>query len=74
MISLGVLTLLTHPQERATLLAEPDRMSAAADEMLRFFSINDGTPLRRAMEDVLIGDMLAVCRSREARKRASIAN
>ncbi|MEU4117728.1 cytochrome P450 [Kitasatospora sp. NPDC028055] len=58
MISLGVLTLLSHPQERAALLAEPGRMSAAADEMLRFFSINDGTPMRVAVEDVLIGDTL----------------
>ncbi|MGW2523614.1 cytochrome P450 [Streptomyces sp. NPDC001617] len=58
MISLGVITLLTHPQERAALLAEPDRMWGAADEMLRYFSINDGTPMRVATEDVLIGDTL----------------
>ncbi|CAL9642262.1 cytochrome P450 [Streptomyces sp. enrichment culture] len=56
MISLGVLTLLTHPQERATLLAQPDRMAVAVDEMLRYFSVNDGTPMRLATEDVLIGD------------------
>jgi cytochrome P450 len=58
MISLGVLTLLNHPDERATLLAQPDRLTVAVDEMLRFFSVNDGTPMRLATEDVRIGDTL----------------
>ncbi|MBT2206908.1 MULTISPECIES: cytochrome P450 [Actinomadura] len=58
MISLGVLTLLNHPQERVTLLADPDRLTIAVEEMLRFFSVNDGTPMRLATEDVLIGDTL----------------
>ncbi|MEU6092028.1 cytochrome P450 [Streptomyces sp. NPDC047085] len=58
MISLGVLTLLNHPEERPTLLADPDRMTVAVDEMLRYFSVNDGTPMRLATEDVLIGDTL----------------
>jgi pentalenic acid synthase len=56
MISLGVLTLLTHPEERAVLLAEPDRMPVAVDELLRYFSINDATPLRLALVDVRVGD------------------
>lgn len=58
MISLGVLTLLSHPEERTTLLAEPDRLTIAVEEMLRYFSINDGTPMRLALEDVQIGDVL----------------
>lgn len=58
MISLGVLTLLTHPREKATLLAEPRRMRLAIDEMIRFYSVNDGTPMRLAIEDVRIGDTL----------------
>ncbi|MFD9908759.1 cytochrome P450 [Streptomyces sp. NPDC059063] len=58
MITLGVLTLLGHPEERATLLADPDRMTVAIDELIRYFSVNDGTPLRLAVEDVYIGDTL----------------
>lgn len=58
MISLGVLTLLNHPEQRPTLLAQPDRMTIAVDEMLRYFSVNDGTPMRLATEDMLIGDTL----------------
>ncbi|MEU4659742.1 cytochrome P450 [Streptomyces sp. NPDC023723] len=58
MISLGVLTLLSRPQERAALLARPDRLAVAVEEMLRYFSINDGTPMRLALEDVRIGDTL----------------
>ncbi|WP_405966332.1 cytochrome P450 [Streptomyces sp. NBC_00015] len=58
MISLGVLTLLGRPEERAVLLAQPDRLTIAVEEMLRYFSITDGTPMRLAMEDVQIGDVL----------------
>ncbi|MGK5529514.1 cytochrome P450 [Streptomyces sp. URMC 129] len=58
MISLGVLTLLNHPEERAALLAQPDRLTIAVEEMLRYFSITDGTPMRLALEDVQIGDTL----------------
>jgi cytochrome P450 len=58
MLSLGVLTLLTRPEERATLLAHPDQLRVAIDEMLRFYSVNDGTPMRLAVEDVRIGDTL----------------
>ncbi|MEU0135842.1 cytochrome P450 [Streptomyces sp. NPDC006296] len=58
MISLGVLTLLGHPEERATLLADPDRMTVAIDEMIRYYSVNDGTPMRLAVEDVRVGDTL----------------
>jgi cytochrome P450 len=56
MISLGVLTLLTHPRERAVLLDQPDRMAVAVEEMLRFYSINDATPMRLALEDVRVGE------------------
>jgi cytochrome P450 len=58
MISLGVLTLLNHPEQRTVLLENPDQMTVAVDEMLRYFSINDATPLRLAVEDVPVGDVV----------------
>jgi cytochrome P450 len=58
MISLGVLSLLRNPAESDLLLREPERMTGAVSEILRYYSINDATPLRVAVEDVLVGDTL----------------
>lgn len=58
MISLGVLTLLTHAEERKAILKHPEWMPGAVDELLRFHSTNDATPLRVALEDVQIGETL----------------
>ena len=58
MISLGVLAFLTHGEEREAVLREPSRMAFAVDEILRFYSVNDATPLRVALEDVQVGDTL----------------
>ncbi|GAA0494697.1 cytochrome P450 [Streptomyces olivaceiscleroticus] len=58
MLSLGALALLTHPRQRAVLAAEPERMVGAVHEMLRYYSINDATPLRLCLEDVTIGGTL----------------
>nr|WP_296780654.1 cytochrome P450 [Rhodococcus sp. (in: high G+C Gram-positive bacteria)] len=39
MITLGILALLTHPDERATLMAHPERFPTAVTELIRFFSV-----------------------------------
>ncbi|GGX87955.1 cytochrome P450 [Streptomyces minutiscleroticus] len=53
MISLGVFTLLAHPEQLAELRAEDSLMPAAVEELLRFLSIADGM-VRVAVEDVEI--------------------
>lgn len=55
MISLGVVGLLTHPDQLALVKADPDRTPMAVEELLRFFSIADGVTSRLATEDVEIG-------------------
>jgi len=54
--SLGVLTLLTHADQLKVILKDPSRMSGAVDELLRYFSVNDASPLRLALVDVQIGE------------------
>ncbi|WP_087882697.1 cytochrome P450 [Streptomyces alboflavus] len=51
MISLGTFTLLEHPDQLAALHADPDLISAAVEELLRFLSIADGL-VRVATEDI----------------------
>ncbi|MVO89412.1 cytochrome P450 [Streptomyces sp. p1417] len=51
MISLGMFTLLEHPEQLAALRAEPELTPGAVEELLRFLSIADGL-LRVATEDV----------------------
>lgn len=52
----GVLvTLLTHPAERAELLAEPGRWGSAMDELVRFVSPITNTLQRATLEPVEIG-------------------
>ncbi|WP_424184803.1 cytochrome P450 [Actinokineospora sp. G85] len=58
MISLSVLTLLSHPDQLARLTADPTRMPGAVEELLRFLSITDTGPLRLALEDVEVGGAL----------------
>ncbi|MFE0150232.1 cytochrome P450 [Nonomuraea sp. NPDC059007] len=55
MISLGVLALLTHPEQLALITADPDKTPTAVEELLRYFSIVDGVTARVATEDVRIG-------------------
>ncbi|UZJ33421.1 cytochrome P450 [Streptomyces endophytica] len=57
MISLGVFTLLEHPEQLARLKAEESLMPAAVEELLRFLSIADGL-LRVAKEDIEVGGQL----------------
>ncbi|CAM5393073.1 cytochrome P450 [Streptomyces abikoensis] len=53
MISLGVYTLLEHPEQLAALRTDPGLMPAAVEELLRFLSIADGL-VRVATEDIEI--------------------
>ncbi|MER6004522.1 cytochrome P450 [Nonomuraea angiospora] len=55
MISLGVVGLLTHPEQLALVKADPDRTPMAVEELLRYFTIADGVTSRLATEDVKIG-------------------
>ncbi|WP_030455844.1 cytochrome P450 [Herbidospora cretacea] len=55
MISLGVVGLLTHPEQLAAVKADPDRTPMAVEELLRYFTIADGVTSRLATEDVQIG-------------------
>ncbi|MFH8786483.1 cytochrome P450 [Streptomyces roseoverticillatus] len=53
MISLGVYTLLEHPEQLAALRTDPALMPTAVEELLRFLSIADGM-VRVATEDIEI--------------------
>lgn len=55
MISLGVVGLLTHPEQLAVIKADPGRTPLAVEELLRYFTIADGVTARVATEDVEIG-------------------
>ncbi|KAB8181855.1 cytochrome P450 [Nonomuraea phyllanthi] len=55
MISLGVVGLLTHPEQLALIKADPGRTPLAVEELLRYFTIADGVTTRIAIEDVEIG-------------------
>ncbi|MEU9640272.1 cytochrome P450 [Streptomyces tendae] len=54
MISLGVYTLLQHPERLAELRADPGLFPAAVDELLRLLSVVDVLG-RRATEDIEVG-------------------
>jgi cytochrome P450 len=55
MISLGVVGLLTHPEQLALITADPGKTPMAVEELLRYFTIADGVTSRVAAEDVQIG-------------------
>jgi len=52
MISLGVITLLEHPDQLAALRADPDLMPSAVEELLRYLSIADNAGARVATADI----------------------
>ncbi|MFR0357688.1 cytochrome P450 [Streptomyces sediminimaris] len=55
MISLGVVTLLERPEERAALREDPARTLPAIEELLRVYTIAEFANSRVAVEDVEIG-------------------
>jgi mycocyclosin synthase len=56
-LTMAILSLIQHPEVRAELRADPSRIPAAVDELLRInLSIGDGLP-RLATEDVLLGNV-----------------
>ena len=57
-IALGTLTLLQYPQQKELLLAHPELIRNAVDEMLRYHSIAHFVGARVAMEDVEISGQL----------------
>ncbi|GAA3991701.1 cytochrome P450 [Streptomyces sp. NBC_01352] len=58
MIALGVVALLTRPDQLAALTAEPGRTPGAVDELLRYFSVVEIGMARVATEDVEVGGVL----------------
>ncbi|MGH3936405.1 MAG: cytochrome P450 family protein [Pseudonocardiaceae bacterium] len=57
LIGNGLLALLTHPKQLALLRAEPDRLPAAIEELLRFNGPLQVATLRWTAEPVDIGDI-----------------
>ncbi|NBF00489.1 cytochrome P450 [Nonomuraea sp. KC401] len=55
MISLGVIGLLSHPEQLALITADPSRTPKAVEELLRYFAITDTVAARVATEEVQIG-------------------
>jgi len=56
MIALGVALLLDTPEQLAILKAEPDTVTTAVEELLRYISIADMITARTATEDIEVGD------------------
>jgi cytochrome P450 len=52
MISLGTLTLLTHPDQFARLLADPSLAESAVEELLRYLTVVQFGLLRLATDDI----------------------
>ncbi|OLL19231.1 MULTISPECIES: cytochrome P450 [unclassified Rhodococcus (in: high G+C Gram-positive bacteria)] len=57
-ISMGVLSLLTDDELRATMLANPDMWPRAVDELLRIHSVTDAVMIRMATADIEVGGQL----------------
>ncbi|EYF01939.1 cytochrome P450 [Chondromyces apiculatus] len=55
MISLGVVTLLAHPDQLAQLRADWTLTAGTVEEMLRYHSIGDAGAVRVAVDDIEIG-------------------
>ena len=58
MISLGLLTLMQHPEQLDLLRAEPAQIPAAVEELLRFLTITHRGRHKTAIEDVTIAGQL----------------
>lgn len=55
MLSLGVYTLLTHPEQLAALREDPARLDNAVEELLRYLTVIQFGISRGALEDVEMG-------------------
>jgi mycocyclosin synthase len=56
-LTMALVSLIQHPELQAELIADPGKIPAAVDELLRInLSIGDGLP-RLALEDVRLGDV-----------------
>lgn len=55
MIGLGVIALLSYPEQRSKLLTDPGLARQFVDELMRFFSIADQVTARVATSDILLG-------------------
>ena len=51
-LGLSVLSLLLHPQQRDRILADPEMVEGAVEELLRYWSISQDNMVRVAIEDV----------------------
>ncbi|MGH3793281.1 MAG: cytochrome P450 [Pseudonocardiaceae bacterium] len=58
MISLGTVALLEHPEQLATIMADPGKTLDAVEELLRYFTIAESATARVALEDVELAGML----------------
>jgi cytochrome P450 len=57
MIGLGTATLLAHPEQRQALVADPQLVPGAVEELLRYLTVNHSGLPRAAIADVQIGDV-----------------
>ncbi|MDN5805233.1 MAG: cytochrome P450, partial [Microlunatus sp.] len=55
MVSIGILTLLQHPDQLALLRSRPELVDSAVEELLRFATVADLTTPRVAKQDAVIG-------------------
>lgn len=55
--TLGVLSLLMHPEQKGALLADPSLIAGAVEEILRHDTISQFNSARAATDDVTIGDV-----------------
>jgi cytochrome P450 len=55
MLSLGVLTLILHPDQAADVRGQPDQVRSLTEELLRYWTINHFGRRRVATEDVEVG-------------------
>ena len=58
MIGLGTLALLENPDQRDLLLADPELVDNAVEELLRYLTISQFGASRCALEDVTVGGRL----------------
>jgi cytochrome P450 len=58
MITLGLLTLMQHPDQMDVLKREPELIPGAAEELLRFLTVTHRGRHKAALEDITVGGQL----------------